>query len=192
MSHRLKILLGFVLCLLLLGMPAVYIVLSWSSMHAFELRYLGQGTPRMKLLDPADPSMTSMVPYRIEVRNVRPYPVYLRELRLATQGALDTEYGMYSKFTFTGLVRVEKPTPPVPAYGVMQIEIDVPRNWMNSHHLDPAKLVGKVESYTATQQKWTEFSMWFDRITWRFRKPGVRSYRPPEYYLVPMKTGPMK
>jgi len=82
MSRRAQ-LLFITIILLLLGIPAVYVAYSWSAEDPFQFRYLGKGPAREivpSMLSRDEPQL--MVPLSIEVRNIRPVPIYLREVIL--------------------------------------------------------------------------------------------------------------
>jgi hypothetical protein len=113
MSRRTKLLIT-ALFLVLLGIPTVYVALTWHAAEPFRFRYLGRGEVVMHPEDPfGDGPNVPMVPIFIEVQNTRSHPVYLGTGELA----LERGRGYMPRI---GLGWVEAP---IPGHGTLRHEI---------------------------------------------------------------------
>jgi hypothetical protein len=86
MSRRSKLLIT-ALFLVLLGIPAVYIALTWHAVDPFRFRYVGRGEVVMRSVDPfgGGPEYP-VVPISIEVQNISKHPAYLQSGYLIEAG----------------------------------------------------------------------------------------------------------
>ncbi|QIF01985.1 hypothetical protein [Roseimicrobium sp. ORNL1] len=112
MSPRTKITILSVF-LLLLGLPAIYVALTWQVAAPFTFRYLERGEPQKSLFTPSGSSpSTPLVPIFLEAQNTSSRPVHLGgvELRARSGGPRQLVYTMWGG-------------PPIPPQGTARVQV---------------------------------------------------------------------
>jgi hypothetical protein len=170
-----------VLFLVLLAIPAIYITLSWETPAPFEFRFLRQGEPVLRRgRDKTE------VPFYIEVRNTQPYPIHLWAMEMMGEIPVNTSPspvfgGSADGDAATGaaLSKIDLPiggyrlfsrndagddVPPIPAYGSIQVEIDVAE--ANARDVDRASLHIEYVSSSVVKNKAIKLALWMERKVW--------------------------
>ncbi|RBP36929.1 hypothetical protein DES53_11570 [Roseimicrobium gellanilyticum] len=186
MPRRTKLtLLGVFLVLLVI--PVAYIAMSWSPANPLEFRYIGQGTTSRQMISMPGLEMEQiLVPFIIEVRNTRPYPIYLWELSLVEKRDPSIGHGHYRVIEFVPSGGyVEKPVPPIPPYGTARVEALVPD--ASVPRLDIASLASKYDSISVTKKRGQRVCLWFNNMVWHLTGYTVGKSPQPDRHIAPLE-----
>ena len=206
MSRRTKLII-LALFLALLSIPGIYIALSWNPPNPFEFSYVGRGAPVMHNFDPRYGEEVLCVPFLFEVRNTRPYPIHLWEMRIigdivplpaspgSSTGSLgisptkDLHIGLYRVIALStsgsGSLFVERSIPPIRAYGTMRVEILVPTHLLPQ--IDPASLHVEYESISATKKQGQQICFWLNKVVWHLFAYDIRVIPQPTRHTAPLQ-----